>query len=124
MTHEIKDEAYWKAFRQQQEEAIRVQSAALLATLTAQGVAVVEAHYNGGGDNGCVEEIIYKDANDNEMTVHAIATENAISDVVCNFLPDGWEINEGSSGTVILNVAERKLDLKQVNAAVLTAMIF
>jgi hypothetical protein len=84
-------------------------------------VARVDVAYYGGGDQGCVEGISYLDAEEKEMnpfsgqngndTEAATKTEvskkeleGAIEEFICEALPDGWEINEGSSGTATITV--------------------
>lgn len=114
MSEDKKDAAYWKTYWATREEESKArqsqQGAELYATLSAQGVATVAATYYGGGDQGCVLGITYKDADDKEMTLSDTKQlEETIDEFVCSFLPDGWEINQGSYGTAIMNVAERNL---------------
>ena|SRR5579864_7067857 len=109
----VKDAAYWEAFwnvqEAKQEAHEEQQSGELCAALEALGVTTLQAFYNGSGDQGCVVEIIYKDANGQQMELTNNDLETLVDEVVCSILPDGWELNEGSSGNVIINVAERKL---------------
>lgn len=75
-------------------------------------VNTVEAHYNGEGDSGDFEELIFKDINDKEIK-HKI--NDKLKDELLNalfyFLPGGWEINEGSYGVIYFDVRHKELKI-------------
>jgi hypothetical protein len=73
----------------------------LCAALHALGVASVHVAYSGCGDEGYVDDIGFEPAN------VAVPDEirSQIEDWVCDQLPPGWEIGEGSQGDVTIRVA-------------------
>lgn len=114
----------------------------ILAALRAAGIASVAASYSGMGDEGQMEEItteppeaeaLEKPVQVLERTNRYIVEENrwestdvpaemsleeAIEGLVYEILEErrpGWEINEGSRGTLTLNVAEGSYELDHVS---------
>jgi len=70
------------------------------------GVEIIEARYSGGGDSGDIDSIIV-DGEDSNITWHSDSDDDKL---IWNTLYDnlenaygGWEIDDGSAGTIELN---------------------
>lgn len=75
-------------------------------------VNTVEAHYNGEGDSGDIEELVFKDVDDKELDYEINdEIENELINALFYFLPGGWEINEGSYGVVYFDVRNKELKI-------------
>ncbi|HEX5482039.1 MAG TPA: hypothetical protein VFZ08_05380 [Terriglobia bacterium] len=96
--------------RERQEK--RAAIAALLALvdqLRLLGVSQVCATFNGYGDEGMIESIEFLDAQGDPVTgVRAEPFPN-LQESFYPLLPDGYEQNEGSSGTVSLDVEHSRV---------------
>jgi hypothetical protein len=107
----------WADYMKKREEEKKARQeqlgAEIYPRLQAVGVSTIEAYYSGGGDDGCVEDIELKGTDGNKIELDAqIFSEKLrelIDEFICSFLPRGWEINEGSSGNVVLNLTTRTL---------------
>lgn len=75
-------------------------------------VATVEAAYNGEGDSGDIDELIFKSV-DGKVMKYAIDTKvrEELIDALFYFMPGGWEINEGSYGVLHLDVRNKSLKI-------------
>jgi hypothetical protein len=69
------------------------------------GVKQVLAKFDGSGDEGQITETIVKPEPKAGLPP---GLANAISNQIAAWIPGGWEINEGSFGTVKLDVATAK----------------
>jgi hypothetical protein len=78
----------------------------IIPRLKKHGVATVESRYSGYGDSGCIETIEYFDAQNKFMTVPESRSKKTrpIDDVLNDFLPDGFEINDGGQGEIKIDV--------------------
>ncbi len=78
----------------------------IIPSLTKLGVAVVQASYSGYGDSGCVDTIDYLDANNKPIDIEPLDPTLApkLDRIFHEFLPDGFEINEGGQGDITLEV--------------------
>jgi hypothetical protein len=78
----------------------------ILPRLKQWGVAKVEVSYSGYGDSGSIDGISYLDAADEPVNMSLVksASDPDISSVVYEFLPAGFEINDGSQGTLTIDV--------------------
>jgi hypothetical protein len=74
----------------------------ICAALRSLGVSRVEMDYNGGGDEGAIESFSFFP----EGVVVPDEFQELLDSWVCSVLPGGWEINEGSQGNILINVAE------------------
>jgi hypothetical protein len=73
----------------------------LLPALKAAGVDLVEIDYSGSGDSGQVDEVIVTNANEHvELPQLEEQLREATYDILGADWP-GWEINEGSSGSIV-----------------------
>jgi hypothetical protein len=79
---------------------------ALLAPLGAMRLLV---EYDGSGDEGAIEEFVCRGPDDALIDLPALVCE-AVEDFVYRSLPCGWEINEGSYGTVEFDIEARKVE--------------
>jgi hypothetical protein len=70
------------------------------------GVKQVTIRYDGSGDSGVVESVVFDPQP--PAGIPAGLTE-LLSEVAVEFLPGGWEDNEGSYGELELDVTERRL---------------
>jgi hypothetical protein len=86
---------------------------AILPALRTHRVAHIEAAYSGYGDSGCIDGIQYRD----EAGVRVDRTSlpapviEQLENVLYEFLPAGFEINDGSQGTLTLVVSTGKITL-------------
>jgi hypothetical protein len=70
------------------------------------GVAKVHAEYSGYGDSGAINFIAYLDAHGQPMNLDMVraASDPEIERVLYEFLPSGFEINDGGQGDVYIDV--------------------
>jgi len=85
----------------------------ILPRLKTMGVATVQIEYSGYGDSGAINYVEYFDARGQAVDVHATwpACGPMIENVVYEYLPAGFEINEGSQGDVFIDVDMKTLRL-------------
>jgi hypothetical protein len=79
----------------------------IIPRLRQWGVAKVKAEYSGYGDSGCINHIAYLDAHDQPVNMDLVrsASDPEIERVLYEFLPSGFEINDGGQGDVTIDVA-------------------
>ena len=86
----------------------------ILPALLQSGVANVEAAYSGYGDAGAIDGVQYRDKAgvrvDREMIPPLLKEQ--LENVLYEFLPAGFENNEGSQGTLTLDVRTAKVTLQ------------
>lgn len=98
----------------------------LCAKLRAAGVTRVTAAYSGSGDEGNVEDVTAygppaagREPGDSQPRVRLPdATRDLVRDWVYAALEDkqsGWEINDGSSGTATVDVADGTVQFEHYN---------
>jgi hypothetical protein len=82
-----------------------------IKALLASGVTTVLCEYNGYGDSGGVENVIYLDENNKPIPRNCKFLTDVIDGDIRNYaeslLPDGFENNEGGQGTVTLDLKGR-----------------
>ncbi len=78
----------------------------IIPRLKQWGVAKIHAEYSGYGDSGCIDHIAYLDQNDQPLSMDMVrsASDLEIENVLYEFLPSGFENNEGGQGDVYINV--------------------
>lgn len=108
--------------------------AALIPLLRASGIARVEVCFDGSGDSGAVEEVLYFDAADNELACpdQALTLQrNNQSEGPASYAPPtlsaaleqvtylalerhhpGWENNDGAGGQLVIDVGEGSFALE------------
>ena len=116
------DHEYLEQFMAQyrQQEVARLDTAKarlkteIIPRLKQWGVSKVRAEYSGYGDSGCIDGITYLDAENQPVNMALVtpASDPAIEDVLYEFLPAGFEINDGSQGTLTIDVAAGTVTLE------------
>ena len=94
----------YDASRKRQRDAAREALHALSVELRAAGVSNVCATFNGYGDEGTIESVEFLDAQGELVTSVQPERFPNLQESFCPLLPAGYEQNEGSSGTVSLDV--------------------
>ena len=86
----------------------------ILPALVQHRVANVEAAYSGYGDSGAIDGLQFRDAAgqrvDRETIPPTLVEE--LENVLYEFLPAGFEINDGSQGTLTLDVVTGKATIQ------------
>ena len=116
------DHEYLEQFMAQyrQQELARLDTAKarlkteIIPRLKQWGVSKVRAEYSGYGDSGCIDGITYLDAHDQPVNMEMVrsASDPEIENVLYEFLPAGFEINDGGQGDVYLDVAAGTVTLE------------
>ena len=78
----------------------------IIPALMASGVANVEAAYSGYGDSGAIDGVQFRDKSGVRVEREKIpaALTEKLENVLYEFLPAGFEINDGGQGTLTLDV--------------------
>ncbi len=103
-------EQFMAQYRQQELARLDTAKAKLKAEIIPRlkqwGVSKVQVEYSGYGDSGCIDGITYLDAHDQPVNMDMVkaASDPEIANVVYEFLPAGFEINDGSQGTLTVDV--------------------
>jgi hypothetical protein len=86
----------------------------IIPRLKQWGVAKVHAEYSGYGDSGCINHIAYLDAHDQPVNMDMVraASDPEIERALYEFLPSGFEINEGGQGDVTIDVTAGTVKLE------------
>lgn len=69
----------------------------------------IDVAFDGCGDEGHIEGITYLGETDDAIASNQ-ELDDAVEEYVCWTLPSGWEINEGSFGTIHIDVKARSAD--------------
>jgi hypothetical protein len=105
-------------YRRQEESRLETAKARLknevIPRLKKWSVAKVKVEYSGYGDSGCINHIAYLDALDQPVNMDMVrsASDPEIERVLYEFLPDGFEINDGGQGDVTIDVAAGTVTLE------------
>lgn len=83
----------------------------ILPALAQAGVDRVLAEYSGYGDSGAIDSITCIDGSGTTVPMPEPVCEEGLRDSLYDFLPAGFEINEGGQGTLVLLVSESKVVL-------------
>ena len=86
----------------------------ILPPLVQHRVANLEAAYSGYGDSGAIDGLQYRDAAGQRVDRETIPATlvDELENVLYEFLPAGFEINDGSQGTLTLDVLTGKVTIK------------
>lgn len=86
----------------------------ILPGLIQHRVANIEAAYSGYGDSGAIDGVQYRDAAGTRIDRAEISQELKESLEAClyEFLPQGFEINEGSQGTLTIDVQANRISVQ------------
>jgi hypothetical protein len=85
----------------------------ILPALAKHHVANIEAAYSGYGDSGAIDGIQYRDeagVRVDRTTLPAPVVEQ-LENVLYEFLPSGFEINDGGQGTLTIDTQTAKVTL-------------
>lgn len=86
----------------------------IIPRLKKWGVAKVKCEYSGYGDSGAIDHIAYLDAQGQPVNMDLVrpASDPEIENVLYEFLPSGFENNEGGQGDVTIDVAAGTVKLE------------
>jgi hypothetical protein len=86
----------------------------ILPALRTHRVANVEAAYSGYGDSGAIDGIQYRDEAGVRVDRTTLPTPviEQLENVLYEFLPSGFEINDGGQGTLTLDVQTGKVTIQ------------
>ena len=86
----------------------------ILPALVQHRVASVEAAYSGYGDSGAIDGLQYRDAAGQRVDRETIpsALIEQLETCVYEFLPAGFEINDGGQGTLTVDVQTSRVTIK------------
>ena len=93
--------------------ATRELSDVLIPQFRQYGVAHIEAAYSGYGDSGAIDGVQYRDSAGLRVDREKIPTavHEALDKCLYEFLPAGFEINDGSQGTLSIDLSANVLTL-------------
>jgi len=114
-THPILKLYQWlEQYNREEEECNKKARQAMtfyLPVLRAMGVSRVLVYFDGSGDSGSIDRLEIRSSATAEGVISALARweipshiTEALGEAAYTVLPGGWEINEGSSGYVELDV--------------------
>ena len=99
--------------QQRKDATVTALRSTILPALARAGVTRVVAEYSGYGDSGAIDHIAYLDAQGQVMDLTGeAAVVTGLEDAMYEFLPAGFEINDGGQGTLTLNVTDGKAVLQ------------
>ena len=86
----------------------------VLPALAQHRVANIEAAYSGYGDSGAIDGLQYRDKTGSRVDRTSLPTPviEQLENVLYEFLPAGFEINDGGQGTLTINVQTATVTLK------------
>jgi len=95
------------------EAATRQLRDVLMPELRQYGIASVEVAYSGYGDSGAIDGVQYRDSAGQRVAREKIPTavHEALDKCLYEFLPSGFEINDGSQGTLTIDLPANVLTL-------------
>ena len=86
----------------------------VLPALRKHRVANIEAAYSGYGDSGAIDGLQFRDAAGQRVDRASVPQDviEQLENCVYEFLPDGFEIDDGSQGTLTLDVATGRVSIQ------------
>jgi hypothetical protein len=86
----------------------------IIPKLVQHRVANIEAAYSGYGDSGAIDGVQYRDEAGMrvERTALPAPVIEQLENVLYEFLPAGFEINDGSQGTLTIDTQTAKVTIK------------
>ena len=80
-------------------------------------IANIEVEYNGGGDDGCIDEVRFEDIDGNKININMTSeVEHAWDDLLYNMVSDNvewdWINNDGGHGQMIIDCTKDPWDVK------------
>ena len=85
----------------------------IIPALVASGVANIQAAFSGYGDSGAIDGLQYRDKSGLRVERDKIPAplKEQLENVLYEFLPAGFEINDGSQGTLTLDISASRITL-------------
>ena len=86
----------------------------LLPVFVQHRVASIEAAYSGYGDSGAIDGLQFRDAAGQRVDRASVPQDvfEQLENCVYEFLPAGFEIDDGSQGTLTLDVATGRVSIQ------------
>ena len=86
----------------------------IIPWLVQHRVANLEAAYSGYGDSGAIDGVQYRDAAGQrvERETIPVALSEDLENVLYEFLPSGFEINDGGQGTLTIDTRTAKVTIQ------------
>ena len=86
----------------------------ILPALVQHRVANIEAAYSGYGDSGAIEGLQFRDAVGRrvERTDIPGSLKEQLEETLYEFLPEGFEIDEGSQGTLTIDLQASRISVQ------------
>ena len=86
----------------------------VLPALRKHRVANIEAAYSGYGDSGAIDGLQFRDAAGQRVDRESLPQDviEQLENYVYEFLPSGFEIDDGSQGTLTLDVATGRVSIQ------------
>ena len=104
---------YHRSEQARLEQAKAKLRAEILPALAQHRIANVEAAYSGYGDSGAIDGTQFRDAAGQRVDRATIPTPvvEQLENCIYEFLPSGFEINDGGQGTLTLDVPTGRITL-------------
>ncbi|MCE9630865.1 MAG: hypothetical protein K8S94_09165 [Planctomycetia bacterium] len=89
----------------------------VLPRLVQQRVANIEAAYSGFGDSGAIDGLQFRDAAGQRVDRTTLPLEviEQLENCIYEFLPAGFEINDGGQGSVLIETLTAKVTIQHQN---------
>jgi hypothetical protein len=107
--------AYYHQTEQKRLERAKAKlRAELLPTLACHRVANIEVAYSGYGDSGAIDGVQFRDSAGLRVDRASLPNDviEQLETCIYEFLPSGFEINDGGQGTLTVDVQTAKVTIK------------
>jgi hypothetical protein len=86
----------------------------IIPRLVQHRVANIEAAYSGYGDSGAIDGLQFRDAAGQRVDRASVPQDivETLENCVYEFLPSGFEVDDGSQGTLTLDVATGRVSIQ------------
>ena len=86
----------------------------IIPRLVQHRVANIEAAYSGYGDSGAIDGLQFRDAAGQRVDRASVPQDviEQLENYVYEFLPSGFEVDDGSQGTLTLDVATGRVSIQ------------
>lgn len=105
---------YHRSEQARLEQAKAKLRAEILPALAQHRVANIEAAYSGYGDSGAIDGTQFHDPSGQRVdraTIPTLVVEQ-LENCIYEFLPSGFEINDGGQGTLTLDIQDGRITLQ------------
>jgi hypothetical protein len=105
---------YSRSFEARIDAAKAKLRAEILPALSQHHVANIEAAYSGYGDSGAIDGIQFRDSAGERVDRTSLPQEitDALENCIYEFLPAGFEINDGGQGTLTIDIQTAKVTIQ------------